>query len=151
MSAPKSRTITTPGAIATGRPLLSIISPRVTATLSRVQFERLTGIETGRMLIVILIAVVILAIVGWAVLGVALKLLWWALLGLVIGALARLVLPGRQAIGWLATAAAGIAGALAGGIIANALDVGNVIQFVLAVIVAAVLVAVLGRTRTATA
>ena len=102
------------------------------------------------MLIVILIAVVILAIVGWAVLGLALKLLWWALLGLVIGAVARLVLPGRQAIGWLGTAAAGIAGALAGGIIANALDVGNVIQFVLAVIVAAALVAVLGGTRTAT-
>ncbi len=65
--------------------------------------------------LVLIVAVVLLFIVGWAVLGLVFKLLWWALLGLLIGALARLVLPGRQAISWLATIGAGIAGALLGG------------------------------------
>jgi uncharacterized membrane protein YeaQ/YmgE (transglycosylase-associated protein family) len=98
-------------------------------------------------LLLILLAIVVLLVVGWAVVGLVFKLLWWALIGLVIGALARLVLPGRQAIGLLATAAAGIAGALLGGIIANALDVGGLLEFVIAVAVAAGLIAVVGGTR----
>ena len=56
--------------------------------------------------------------------GLALKLLWWALVGLVTGALARLILRGKQSIGLLATAAAGIAGALLGGNVGHALDLG---------------------------
>ena len=44
-------------------------------------------------------------------------LLSWALFGLVAGAVARLVVPGRQGIGCLATLAVGIAGALIGGLI----------------------------------
>ena len=97
--------------------------------------------------LLVILAILVLLVVGWAVVGLAFKLLWWALLGLVIGALARLVLPGRQAIGWLATAGAGIAGALLGGIIADALEWGGVVQFVLAVAVAAALIAVLGGAR----
>jgi uncharacterized membrane protein YeaQ/YmgE (transglycosylase-associated protein family) len=73
----------------------------------------------------IIIAIVLLFFLGWVVVGLALKLLWWALIGLVIGALARLILPGRQAIGLLATAGAGVAAALLGGIIGNALDLGS--------------------------
>ena len=99
-------------------------------------------------LVLVILAIVVLIVVGWAVVGLALKLLWWALLGLLIGALARLVLPGRQAIGWLATAGAGVAGALLGGIVADALDLGGLVQFVVAVAVAAALIAVLsGRRR----
>jgi uncharacterized membrane protein YeaQ/YmgE (transglycosylase-associated protein family) len=99
-------------------------------------------------ILLVLVAIVVLVVLGWAVLGIALKLLWWALIGLVIGALARLVLPGRQAIGWLATAGAGVAGALLGGVIANALELGTILQFVLAVGVAAALIALLsGRRR----
>jgi uncharacterized membrane protein YeaQ/YmgE (transglycosylase-associated protein family) len=97
--------------------------------------------------LLVILAIVVLLVVGWAVVGLALKLLWWALLGLVIGALARLILPGRQAIGWLATAGVGIAGALLGGIIADALEWGGVLQFLLAVAVAAALIAVLGGAR----
>ncbi len=41
----------------------------------------------------------------------------WILFGLVAGAVARLVVPGRQAIGCLATLAIGIVGALIGGLI----------------------------------
>jgi uncharacterized membrane protein YeaQ/YmgE (transglycosylase-associated protein family) len=100
-------------------------------------------------LIVILLAIVLLVVLGWFVVGLAFKLLWWALIGLVIGALARLVLPGKQAIGLLGTAGAGIAGALLGGIIADALGVGTIIQFVIAVAVAAGLIAALAGSRRA--
>lgn len=99
--------------------------------------------------LVLLVAVILLLVLGWAILGLVFKLLWWALLGLLIGALARLVLPGRQAISWLATIGAGIAGALLGGIIANALDLGSILQFVAAVAVAAALIAVFGGRRRA--
>lgn len=87
-------------------------------------------------------AIVVLFFVGWIVVGLVFKLLWWVLIGLVIGALARLVVPGRQPIGVLATAADGVAGALLGGIIAHAAHLGVILQFVIAVAVAAVLVAI---------
>lgn len=102
-------------------------------------------------LLLVILGIVLLLVVGWAVVGLALKLLWWALIGLVIGALARLVLPGEQAIGWLGTIGAGIGGALLGGIIANALDVGGLLQLLIAVAVAAGLVAILGGPRRAQA
>ena len=44
----------------------------------------------------------------------------WILLGLIAGALARLVVPGRQRIGCITTIAVGIAGALLGGFVAEA-------------------------------
>lgn len=47
-------------------------------------------------------------------------LLAWILLGLIAGALARLVVPGRQRIGCITTMAVGIAGALIGGLVAEA-------------------------------
>jgi uncharacterized membrane protein YeaQ/YmgE (transglycosylase-associated protein family) len=44
-------------------------------------------------------------------------LLSWILFGLLAGALARLAVPGRHAIGCLGTLAVGIVGALIGGVI----------------------------------
>jgi uncharacterized membrane protein YeaQ/YmgE (transglycosylase-associated protein family) len=99
------------------------------------------------LLVFILLAVIVLFIVGGFVVGLTIKLLWWVLVGVVIGALARLILPGRQAIGWLGTALCGIAGSLLGGIIGDVIGVGSLLQFVLAVIVAIVLVAIFGGTR----
>ncbi|SFF04807.1 GlsB/YeaQ/YmgE family stress response membrane protein [Blastococcus tunisiensis] len=66
-------------------------------------------------------------------------------IGLVIGALARLILPGKQSISIVATLALGVLGALIGGWIASLLGTGdifelNVLGFVLAVIAAIVLV-----------
>ena len=60
--------------------------------------------------------------------------------GLIVGALGRLVVPGRNPIGIPLTIGLGIAGALVGGIIAHAVGLGSGLAFVLAVIVAAVLV-----------
>ena len=44
-------------------------------------------------------------------------ILSWLLFGLLAGALARVVVPGRQPIGCLATIAVGMVGALIGGLI----------------------------------
>lgn len=92
----------------------------------------------------VLLAIVVLVVIGAALMGLVLQLLWWALVGLVVGALARLVLPGEQPLGILGTALYGIGGALLGGIIANALDVGRILEFIIAVLTAAILIAVLG-------
>ena len=47
-------------------------------------------------LLLIAVAVIVMFVLAFIVFGLALKLLWWALIGLAIGGLARLVLP-RQA------------------------------------------------------
>ncbi len=77
--------------------------------------------------------------------------------GIVIGALARLVLPGRQPIGFLLTILIGIVGALLGGAIAAGYTQNFWLVLLVQVIVAAVLAAILsaflagrsgGRART---
>jgi uncharacterized membrane protein YeaQ/YmgE (transglycosylase-associated protein family) len=55
-------------------------------------------------------------------------LLSWILFGLIAGAVARLVVPGRQAIGCLGTMAVGIVGALIGGLIGEVV-LGNDVRF----------------------
>jgi uncharacterized membrane protein YeaQ/YmgE (transglycosylase-associated protein family) len=45
----------------------------------------------------------------------------WIIFGLVVGALARLVLPGSDPMGWLATLAVGVAGSVVGGFIGSLL------------------------------
>ena len=67
--------------------------------------------------------------------------------GLIIGALARLIKPGRQNLGILATLGLGLVGSLIGGVIAWILGTGsiwelNVLGFVLAVIAAVLLIGV---------
>lgn len=67
--------------------------------------------------------------------------------GLVIGALARLVKPGRQNLGLLATLLLGLAGSVIGGVVANLLGTGdifelNILGFVVAVIAAVLLIGV---------
>jgi uncharacterized membrane protein YeaQ/YmgE (transglycosylase-associated protein family) len=99
--------------------------------------------------LIVLAAVVILFIAGWLIVGLVLKLLWWALIGVVIGAIARALLPGKQNISLLATAGAGIAAALLGGIIGHIVGVGGFVQFVIAVVVALVIVGAVSTTEAA--
>jgi uncharacterized membrane protein YeaQ/YmgE (transglycosylase-associated protein family) len=101
--------------------------------------------------LIVIVAIVALFVIGWLVVGLVFKLLWWALVGLAIGALARLILPGKQQISLLATAGAGVAAAVLGGIVAHALDLGGVLQFVIAVAVAVGLIAALAGSRLARA
>ena len=44
------------------------------------------------------------------------------LAGIVIGALGRLIIPGRQAIGWILTFAVGLVGAFVGGFLAEGMN-----------------------------
>ena len=70
--------------------------------------------------------------------------------GLIIGALARLLMPGRQKIGLLWTLLLGLAGSVIGGSIANLIGTGdimelNVIGFIVAVLSAVALLTVAER------
>ena len=47
--------------------------------------------------------------------------LLFLLFGLVVGALARLIVPGREPGGWVVSMAIGVAGAFAGGLLGRAL------------------------------
>jgi uncharacterized membrane protein YeaQ/YmgE (transglycosylase-associated protein family) len=67
--------------------------------------------------------------------------------GLIIGALARLIKPGKQNLSLLATLLLGIVGSLIGGVVASALGTGdimelNVLGFIVAVIAAVLLIGV---------
>jgi len=67
--------------------------------------------------------------------------------GLIIGALARLIMPGKQHLGILATLVLGLVGSIIGGTIAKLLGTGsiwelNFLGFVLAVIAAVLLIGV---------
>src|ERR1700685_1498254 len=66
----------------------------------------------------------------------------WLLIGLVIGGLARLLVPGRPHIGLILTILIGIVAALLGGIITTAiLGAGHtIITFIVALVAAALLV-----------
>lgn len=57
-------------------------------------------------------------------------ILGWILLGLFAGAIARALIPGRtEPTGCIATTAVGVLGALLGGFIATALDIGEIRTF----------------------
>lgn len=77
-------------------------------------------------------------------------------IGAIIGALGRLVLPGRQPIGWILTIVVGIVAALIGTVIAQSIGVATtdgidwielVMQVVLAVVGVGIVAAVRGRSR----
>jgi uncharacterized membrane protein YeaQ/YmgE (transglycosylase-associated protein family) len=67
--------------------------------------------------------------------------------GLIIGALARLIKPGRQQLSLLMTLLLGIVGSLIGGVLASLIGTGsvgelNVLGFIVAVIAAVLLIGV---------
>jgi uncharacterized membrane protein YeaQ/YmgE (transglycosylase-associated protein family) len=72
-----------------------------------------------------------------------LTVIWFILIGAVVGLLARLVVPGRNSIGVLLTILVGIVGAVLGGLIAGAVGAGTLLAFVFAVVIAAILVALI--------
>ncbi len=84
------------------------------------------------------------------------QILGLILVGLVIGVLARLIVPGKQRLSLLATLLLGVAGAVIGGVLASLVGMGsitelNVVGFVLAVVAAVLLIGVAegvsGRSR----
>jgi uncharacterized membrane protein YeaQ/YmgE (transglycosylase-associated protein family) len=76
-------------------------------------------------------------------LGVAATMIWYGIVGLVIGGLGRLVASGRRETSLTATVLYGIAGSILGGVIGrDLLSVGWFGQFLTAVVVAAILVVI---------
>lgn len=90
------------------------------------------------LLLVLLILVILVPVVGWALW----LLLSAAVVGAVIGALARLVVPGRQRIGIFSTIVIGWIGSLVGSLLGrHVFHVGTVLTVLCEIGVAAVLVA----------
>src|ERR1700710_1477505 len=88
---------------------------------------------------VLLVLVIVLPIVGWALW----VLISAALVGAIIGGLARLVIPGRQEIGLFSTVVVGWIGSLIGGLIGRHLfHVGTFLTVLCEIGVAAILVAI---------
>lgn len=50
-----------------------------------------------------------------------LSFIWWLIVGLIAGALARLIMPGRDSMSWLMTMLLGIVGSVVGGLISWAI------------------------------
>src|SRR5690348_9219619 len=89
------------------------------------------------LIIFLLVLVILLPIVGWALW----VLLSAALVGAIIGGLARLILPGRHDIGILATIVIGWIGSLVGGLLGrHVFDVGWFLTLLCEIAVAAILV-----------
>ncbi len=89
-------------------------------------------------IVVVLLIIIAALLLTGSLIGLAFSLLWLALTGLIIGGLGRVVLPGRHDVSVLATVLIGIAASLLGGILANLFDVGWLIQFLVAVALAAI-------------
>jgi uncharacterized membrane protein YeaQ/YmgE (transglycosylase-associated protein family) len=53
------------------------------------------------------------------------NLIWWLLVGLIAGAIARLVVPGRDPLGFFGTILLGLVGSVIGGFVADLLAGGD--------------------------
>jgi uncharacterized membrane protein YeaQ/YmgE (transglycosylase-associated protein family) len=92
-------------------------------------------------LVILLIVLPIIGIALWALVSVG-------FVGVIIGGLARLVLPGRQNIGLLATVLLGWIGSIIGGFIGyHVIHTGSVLTVLLEIGVAALLVAIYGGSQ----
>src|SRR4051794_40316061 len=90
-----------------------------------------------------------------------LSFLWWLIIGLVAGAIARLLIPGRQPMGWVMTMVLGLLGSILGGLVSWAIfgadpnnpgfHTGGLIMSIIgAVVVLGIYVAYFHSTRTGT-
>lgn len=77
-------------------------------------------------------------------------LLWTAIVGLIVGAIARFILPGEQKMGWILTGVLGVGGSLAAGYVGQALGmyaVGQPAGWIASVVGALVLLFVVQKVR----
>ena len=72
--------------------------------------------------------------------GIGMLIVGFIISGLIVGALARLVLPGPDPMSWLATFGYGIGGSLAGGILGSLIRLPSILNFILSVACAAGLI-----------
>jgi uncharacterized membrane protein YeaQ/YmgE (transglycosylase-associated protein family) len=67
--------------------------------------------------------------------------LWLIIVGLVVGALGRLLHPGKDPLGWILTLALGVVSLIIGGLIFSS----GFLQFLVGIVIAAVLLAIWSR------
>jgi uncharacterized membrane protein YeaQ/YmgE (transglycosylase-associated protein family) len=79
------------------------------------------------------------------IVGGTIGLLIVALLGLVVGVVAKLVMPGKDPGGWFMTILLGIAGSWVGGFIATALGISTKVPVFIAAVLGAMLLLVIYR------
>ena len=91
----------------------------------------------------LVVVFVILPFIGWAI-GLV---IWTAVVGIFFGALGRLIVPGRQPIGILATIACGWIGSLVGGVIGRSAHIGHFATVLVEVGLSAVSVAIWSGTH----
>jgi uncharacterized membrane protein YeaQ/YmgE (transglycosylase-associated protein family) len=98
-------------------------------------------------MILILFVILVALFIALPLIGLALWALWTTIVvGLIIGALARLVVPGPQRIGFLATVMAGLSGSIVGGFLGqHVFGVGGFATLLLEIGVAALVVVALVR------
>ena len=72
--------------------------------------------------------------------GLGILVLYFVLSGLIVGALARWLLPGPDPMSWLATIGYGLAGSFLGGILGRLINASTVIGLILSVGGAALLI-----------
>ena len=94
--------------------------------------------------ILALLLIIAAVSLGMMIFGLSISILYNLAIGLVIGGLARFVLPGREKIGLLGTALIGTAGGAIGGLLGKTLHVGQFLELGLSVGVAAALLTALG-------
>jgi uncharacterized membrane protein YeaQ/YmgE (transglycosylase-associated protein family) len=99
--------------------------------------------------LLILLAVLVVLFVILPIVGMALwALVTTVIVGLIIGGLGRLVVPGPTRIGFLATVVAGLCGSIIGGFLGqHALHVGRFATVLLEIAVSAVVVFVMAGGR----
>jgi uncharacterized membrane protein YeaQ/YmgE (transglycosylase-associated protein family) len=80
-----------------------------------------------------------------AIVGGTIGLLLVAIIGLVIGVVARLLMPGKDPGGWFMTILLGIAGSWVGGFIATALGISAKVPVFIAAVLGAMLLLLIYR------
>lgn len=134
-------------------PLMVVpITPRAIMTTARNRMNgnmTLAYPATVEDMLLVLLAVLVVLLIVLPLIGLALwTLISIGVVGLIIGGLARLVIPGRQDIGILATILIGWIGSLVGGFLGfHVLHTGRFLTILLEIGVAAALVAIAGGTR----
>ncbi|MDQ6838583.1 MAG: GlsB/YeaQ/YmgE family stress response membrane protein [Actinomycetota bacterium] len=98
-------------------------------------------------MILALLVILVLLFVVLPLIGLALwTLITTVVVGLIIGAVARLVIPGQQPIGLLATVVCGLSGSIIGGFLGqHVLKMSGLPTVLLEIVVAALAVVVVGR------
>ena len=98
------------------------------------------------MMLAMLIVLAIALMFGvFVVVGSVMSLIYQLVVGLLIGGLARFLLPGPRPMGWLATSLCGIVGSLLGGMVAHhVFHVHGLVVLVLNIVCAMGVVGLLG-------